>query len=168
MPKYCFDTSGISTPFEYMPEDIHPSMWNSVKTFIEDGNVAITTEIYDEMINIGGDLGNHIKKQKNTLIYEIDIGDWNWEEYIDHSVRMQNEYSKYISEYIGGTKKTVGLNDISIIALAKTLSLPLLSSETRVTDSSSNKRKIPNICDQENIEHYIFNDFLRTEGFINF
>ena len=56
---------------------------------------------------------------------------------------------------------------MSIIALAKTLELPVLSMETRVRDSNSKKRKIPNICDEEGVPHIIFNDFLRNEGIIN-
>jgi hypothetical protein len=58
------------------------------------------------------------------------------------------------------------LNDMSIIALAKCLELPVVSMETRIIDlNSSSKRRIPNICDAEGIVHHTFNEFLRTERF---
>ena len=105
MSKYCFDTSGISTPYELMPEDIHTSMWDNVREFISEGNVAVTTEIYDEMVNIGGELGEFLKIQKVNVVHEINADGWDWERYIEHSTRMQNEYYEYISEYCGGLKR---------------------------------------------------------------
>jgi len=56
---------------------------------------------------------------------------------------MQKKHKNCISEFIGGTKKTVGLNDISIVALAKTLKLPVLSMEKPVPANAINKLKIP-------------------------
>ena len=163
MPRYCFDTSGLSHPHETMPEDIHDSMWNSIKRFIADGNIAVNTEIFDEMVHIDGGLGDFIASTKATIVLEVG-GQWDWNSYLGHTTRMQNDYRRYISEFNGGSKRTVGLNDISIIALAKTLNLPLVSMESRVRDPNSNKRRIPDICDMERVSHLTFIEFLRTEG----
>jgi len=165
MAKYCFDTSGLSTPYEQMPEDIHESMWNDIKQFIADGHAAVTREIFDEMIMIDGGLGDFVRASQDLILYEVGSDDWSWETYLVHVTRMQDDYKSYISEFIGGSKKTVCLNDLSIIALAKTLDVPVLSMEAKVTDESALKRRIPNICDYEDVMHVTISDFLRLENY---
>jgi hypothetical protein len=63
---------------------------------------------------------------------------------------------------VSGSRKTVCLNDISIIALAKTLNVPVVSMEERVT-AGSKKLHIPDVCDLEGVEHLRFSEFLRKE-----
>jgi hypothetical protein len=59
----------------------------------------------------------------------------------------------------------VGLKDVSIIALAKTLKLPLVHMEKPNTHQPSQKRmRIPDVCDKEGVKHLTFNEFLRAEG----
>jgi hypothetical protein len=162
MKKYCFDTSGISTPLETMPEDIHESMWARFKTqLLKTGLIAVTQEIYQEMEHITGSVGQCIKDNKASLVMEVGE-DWDWGTYITHANKMEDNRREFISEYIGGSKKTVGLNDLSIIALAKTLSIPVVSMEVRVT-AGSKKLHIPDVCDRESVEHLTFSDFLRKE-----
>jgi len=60
-------------------------------------------------------------------------------------------------------KDTVGLNDMSIIALAKATGLPLVSMESSAGNSPKFKR-IPDICALDQIVHLDFNSFLRQEG----
>ena len=63
-----------------------------------------------------------------------------------------------------GSAKTICLNDLTIIALAKTLGLPVVSMERLVSEGpGTKKRRIPNICKAEGVEHLSFNDFLRRE-----
>ena len=70
-----------------------------------------------------------------------------------------------ISEYNGNRKGTVGLNDISIVALAMTLRLPLVSMEKpNVYQPSAKKMRIPDVCKVEGVNHLTFNEFLRAEG----
>jgi hypothetical protein len=33
MKKYCLDTSGLSNPLEFMPEDIHVTLWGVLSVF---------------------------------------------------------------------------------------------------------------------------------------
>ena len=56
-----------------------------------------------------------------------------------------------ISEYNGNRKGTVGLNDVSIVALAKTLKLPLISMESNSFQSSITKVRIPGLCSLEGV-----------------
>jgi hypothetical protein len=165
MKKYCFDTSGLSNPLENMPSDIHDSLWVQVLEFFEAGNVAITTEIYEEMILLPDGIGDQIKAAKESLILEVGESTWNWQDYINNSNRMQDDYHDYISEFTGGSSKTICLNDLSIVALARTLNLPLVNMESFVSVQSPNKRRIPNICSYEEVTSLNFNEFLRNEGF---
>ena len=71
MKRYCFDTSGISTPAEHMPQDIHQSMWRKIIEIFRSGSVAVTTEIFEEMIHIPGDIGACIVGSKSLLVLEV-------------------------------------------------------------------------------------------------
>jgi Domain of unknown function (DUF4411) len=146
MKRYCFDTSGISNPLETMPEDIHASMWNKVSDIIVAGDIAVTQEIYEEMMHIPGNIGSCIGTNKDKLLLEVGKGDWNWQAYVTQSNAIIAAHKGFISEYTGGSPKTVCLNDISIIALAKSLALPLVSMEKAVTSPGANKRHIPDVC----------------------
>ena len=78
---------------------------------------------------------------------------------------MQVDHKDFISEFTGGSARTICLNDLTIIALAKTLGLPLVSMERLVSEEpGSKKRRIPNICNAEGVKHLAFNNFLRREG----
>jgi hypothetical protein len=164
MSKYCIDTSGLSHPYEEIPEDIHESLWARVRKTIVDGNVAVTPEIFDEVVHIDGGLGKFLDKHKALIIFEIEKGKWDWPSYVKHISRMQHDHRDFIREYCGGSPKTVCLNDISIIALAKTLHVPVVSMEKPV-DKTSKKRHIPDICIVENVVHLTFSDFCRKENY---
>lgn len=164
MIKYCFDTSGISNPLESMPEDIHVSLWNTMCGHVHGATIAVTKEVHDEMCHIPGTVGSAIISCKAAMIFEVGDPSWNWHGYLGHVVRMQNDYKAHISEFIGGSKKTIGLNDLSIIALAKTLGKPVVSMEDFVPETTGSiKRRIPNICKAEGVPHLTFNAFLRNE-----
>lgn len=167
-PRYCFDNSALSNPWDRdnLRKSLFPSVWKFVGEKISDGIIAVTKEIFDEMILIDGGLGDFIKQNKSTMLFEIDQNNWDWKGYIKTASRMQNRYKDYISEYGGkGRKGTIDMNDLTTIALANTLSLPVISMEKRIQDlRNSKKRKIPDICDSEHIEHLTFNDFLENEG----
>ena len=164
MPKYCMDTSGLSHPYEEIPEDIHASLWESVRNTVANGHVAVTSEIFDEAVKIDGGLGEYLNDQKSLIVYEVSKGDWDWRAYLAAATRMQDDYKEFIREFCGGSPKTVCLNDISIIALAQTLKLPVISMEKPV-QKGAKKRHIPDICLSEKVDHFDFSDFCRKEGY---
>lgn len=166
MPKFCIDTSGLSHPHENIPEDIHASLWDAVRAMLANGDGAVTKEIFDEICLIDGGLGEYVTGQKSKVLFEVGAGQWDWETYIAHNVRMQDDHKQWISEYTTKSPKTICLNDITIIALGKTLGLPVLSMEALVPeDVGSKKRRIPNICKAEGVAHVTFNDFCRTQNY---
>jgi hypothetical protein len=169
MKKYCLDTSGFSTPLEFMPEDIHETMWAKVAGVVASGAFAVTVEIYEELKHLPGPVGDCIKENDDGLQMEIEEEDWDWQTYLGHYEDMKVRHAAVISEYNDNRKSTIGLNDLTIIALAKTLGLPVISSEkkTNVGQESDKRQKIPDICDKEGVTHLSFNDLLRAEGIKN-
>jgi hypothetical protein len=148
-----------------MPEDIHESLWTRVKAVIERGEIGVTREIYDEMTHITGSVGECIRANEDALLLELGQSVWDFTLYIEHSQRMLIQHRDFISEFCGGSKKTVGVNDVSIVCLGQTLKIPVISSEKPCAQMpNAKKRHIPDICGAESVLHMTFNDFLRAEG----
>lgn len=166
MKKYIFDTSGLTNPLEVMPEDIHITLWDKVMTIFGSGQVFVNTEIFDEMVLIEGDVGSKLKNMESDIKLEIGEENWNWAKYVEIFNQMKSAHAEYISEYNQDRKGTIGLNDLSIIAMAKTLGLPLVNmeKETLVIDPKSKRRRIPDICRAEGVQSMTFNEFLRAES----
>jgi hypothetical protein len=165
MKRYCVDTSGFSTPLERMPDDIYQPIWDRVIDVLATGAVAVNDEIYTEMQgSLRGVVGTFIDTHHNLLVLEIGDDAWDWRSYTATVGSMQQRHHDFISEYNQNRRGTVGLNDISIVALAKAIGVPLVSMEVKSGPDSKNKRKIPNVCLLEGVEHLQFNDFLRREG----
>ena len=147
MKAYCLDTSGVSAPLEFMPEDIHTSIWSGVADLVTAGKFAVTAEIYDELCHLPGPFGECIKANEDNLQLEIEEDDWDWKTYVSHYERMKTTYAAVISEYNSNRKNTVGLKDLTIVALAKTLEIPVVSSEKKLNamQESDKRQKIPDI-----------------------
>lgn len=169
MKKYCLDTSGLSNPLEFMPEDIHPSIWAKVAALVTDGTFAVTVEIYGELEHLPGPIGDCLRENEAALQMELEEESWDWQAYLAHYEEMKLRHAAVISEYNSNRKGTIGLKDLTIIALAKTLGLPLVSSEkrTNVDQDSDKRQKIPDICDKEGVAHLNFNELLRAEKIKN-
>lgn len=166
MKVYCLDTSGFSTPHMQLPEDValYRPIWDCVIATIESGKIGVTAEIYHEMCHITGDVGECIRECKDKLLMEVDDISWNSASYIGHFNRMQKVHREWIADYaMKSPAKTICLRDLTAVALAKSLKLPLISSESSAGDSPKHKR-IPDICELENIVTYSFNDFIKIEG----
>jgi Domain of unknown function (DUF4411) len=115
------------------------------------------------MTHIRGTLGGQITG--NADLIKLEVGDeaWDWKAYLAEVQRLRTDHKNYISEYNGNRKGTVGLNDISIIAMGLAMKLPVVSMEAKLPHGSK-CRRIPNVCDLEKVEHLTFSDFLRKEG----
>ena len=165
MHKYCLDTSGISNPVLEMPDEIFVSLWDQVTDKIENHVFCWNIEIFDELSLIPGRVGDSIKVCNKSCCYEVGIGSWPWVDYIGWANAWRNTYKEFISEYNGNRKNTISSNDLSIVALAKTLNLPVLSMEKRnVGIPSQTKLRIPDLCDRVSVDHLTFNEFLYGEG----
>lgn len=147
-----------------MPEDIYSSLWSAVIGVVQSGALCWNAEIGIELESIPGRLGDCLKDCKEAC-YDVDRDGWPVHEYLAHVEKMRVSYKGYISEYNGNRKSTVGLNDVSIVAFAKTIGLPLISMESpNRGQRSSTKIRIPDLCELEGVPHLDFNGFLRKEG----
>lgn len=165
MKRYCFDTSGFSNPLEAMPRDIHVKLWDDIIDYIASGNVAVTKEVFDEIVYISNGIGDFVSANSEKILLEVGETHWDWNRYIAHNRLAQDSYQSFISEFNKNIKGTIGLTDLSIISLAKTLNIPLVNMESLISEASPSKRRIPNICKYEGVQSLTFNDFLRKEGF---
>lgn len=145
-----------------MPEGIsmYQPIWSHVRTQIESGIFAVNDEIYQELCHLPGQIGACLNNNKDKLVLEIGEINWNWKHYLTIVEGMRIKYKDVISEYNSNRKGTVGLNDVSIVALAKCLKLPLISMEAKAFQTSATKVRIPGLCNLEGVEHLEFNDFL--------
>ena len=163
--KYCLDTSGVSNPFTDLPEDIYASLWLSVRQKIAAGVFCWNVEIAKELQHINGNLGSCIQGCNGSSCLEVGVGSWPWASYLTIFETLRTTYGDYISEYNGNRADTVGVTDVSIVALAKALSLPVVSMEKpNLLQPSQKKMRIPELCGKVHVKHMTFNEFLRAEG----
>jgi hypothetical protein len=148
-----------------MPEDIHRTLWKAIAGIVTAGKFAATAEIYAELTHINGDIGDCLKTNKAAVLLEVGDAAWDSIAYLGHAARMQVDHAEFISENNGNRKGTVGLNDLSIVALGLTLGIPVVSMETKLP-SHAKSRRIPNVCGLEGVEHLDFSDFLRREQIV--
>ena len=145
-----------------MPEDIHVTLWGLVESVILSGCIAVTKEIYDEMVRIDGRIGRCFAANSDLVLMEVGKGNWDWTTYATHIQRMQNVHKDYISDFHNGRKATVGLNDISIIALGLTLNLPVVNMEAIMQQPSPTKKRIPEVCDLDRASHFVCGQVVET------
>ncbi len=100
-----------------------------------------------------------MQNNRDALILEVGEN-WNWQSYLDIFDDMRIRHQSVISEYNNNRRGTVGINDVSIVALGKCLELPVISMESLAFQSSNTKIRIPRLCELEHVEHLNFNDFL--------
>jgi len=164
MKKYCLDMSGFSNPIQAMPEDIHVSLWAQLCDRIRSGIFAATTEVYEELTHIPGDLGQCIRDHEAEIKLEVGSGDWNFEDYLAIYDGLNPKYESFING-TGGSKASLSVPDFSIVCLGKALALPVVSMENPCAQNVGTKsRKIPDVCVAESVVHLNFNDLLRAEG----
>lgn len=163
--KYVLDTSGLSNPVMEMPEDIHRTLWPSVLAKVKTHIFCWNFEIAEEMARIPGTVGTTLSSCNEDCCYEVGKGSWDWSSYLSTNNRWRKGFHQFISEYHGNRKDTVGLNDASIIALAHTLKLPVISMESpNLGQPSKKKLRIPDFCKAVGVTHYNFNQLCRMEG----
>ena len=163
MPKYCLDTSGLSNPYANMPEAEYPTVWKSIYPLIQSNLLCWNEEIDAELQLIQGKLHSVLKNARKQCCYKIGDTTWSWQSYLNTYTTWNTKYRDYISEYNNNRANTIGKNDISIVALSKTLDLPLISMEVPVSSGAKKRLHIPDLCSKEGIRHLTFNELLIAE-----
>ncbi len=146
-PKYVFDTNIFIYMQRRFPEDIHESLWRVIEEVLESGIVISSEEVLDEITKGDDSLIEWAKARKGSFIES--------DEDIQSIVR---DILRKNDRFVLGSKKTNGA-DPFVIALAKVKLCKVVTEEPR--SGTNNPPKIPNICEQYDIEYIDFNDFLR-------
>lgn len=163
--KYCLDTSGFSNPLMEMPEDIHINLWKNVESKVYQEIFCWNVEIDKEIALIKGSIGRTLISCRNTCLFEVGKGNWNWKAYLEEYKMWCKTYRDYISEFNHDRKDTISLNDLSIVCFAKNLNLPIFSMEKpNLGQRSTKKIRIPELCSTVNVQHYNFIQICRKEG----
>lgn len=163
--RYCLDTSGISNPLVTMPHDCFGSLWQKVVDLISNGVFCCNAEIAEQYSHIEGPVGDCLMQHTPLMLFEVGVETWDWQGYIANVNRMTASYHDYISDYHSNRRNTIDLDDLSIVALAKTLDLPVVSMEGfDGGQTSPTKMRIPRLCICEGVPHRTFIELLRQEG----
>ncbi len=148
-----------------MPEDIHKTLWQNVVAKVETEIFCWNPEIAEEMSSIYGIIGDALNSCNGSCCYELGKGSWDWIAYLKTYDLWKKQFGQFISEYHNNRKNTIGLNDLSIVALAHTLNLPIVSMETpNLGQPSSTKMRIPDLCIAVDVQHLNFTYICRKEG----
>ena len=164
MKRYCLDTSGFANPIQSMPDDIHVSLWVQICDRVRAGYFATTTEVFEELTHMPGMVGRCLGENEAAIKLEVGAGSWDYTTYIKHLDTLFPKYQAFISGF-GGPQLSLSMADFSIVILAKTLGLPVVSMEIPCAiQPNTKKRKIPDVCAAEQVPHMTFSDLLRAEG----
>ena len=154
-----YDSPRVNAP------DVHVTLWKVILEHTERGTFCWTEQIWQQLKLIQDsrilDCLNHCNRSACLRVGEIN---WPDQLYLDHLERIQDTYRDYISELNEKRKRTIDLVDCSIVSLAVTLNLPVLSMEKPIGPSSTIRLKIPDLCAREDVQHYDLTGFFRTEG----
>ena len=129
------------------PADIFESLWDEIDTFIQSGIIFSSEEVLDE-----------IKKGDDNLV------DWAKERkdiFLESDEEVQNIVKIILRSHAALITGSRRQNDADpfVIALAKKTGYKLVTDERR--SGGNQPPKIPNVCDDYDIECINFNDFLR-------
>lgn len=138
---------------EPLGKDVHTSAWAYLEKKIEEGNIITPLSVRAELIKHGGqDLHEWVKAHEEMF---VPLG-------IEVRTKLK-EISKLHPIY----KTTNGsIPDATIVALAGARGLCVITSEKHEAQGNRSTRnpKIPNVCEDFNIEWTSANGFFRKEG----
>ena len=151
-PKYSIDTSAILEGYNrYYPPDVFPTLWGKIELLIKNGELKATAMVLEELKQKDDDVRNWAKQQEKDLFVPVD----------ENIQKIVSEIMKNYPRIVAESKQNKKNNaDPFVIALAKQNDVTAISAEE---GSSEKKPKIPFICENFEIKHITFLEFIRTE-----
>jgi len=152
---YCIDTNVIlsflsETDDEFYGADIFKEQWHQIEQRIQSGEIVAPREVERE-------LGRHAKKRAK-------VGPWlKTRRYMFCDVdSAQLEFAKrVVNKYPAYGRDNNYLGDLTVISLAGSRGLAVISLEQPVQQSGQKRPKIPNVCNEFGITHLSVSGFLR-------
>ncbi len=146
---YCLDANVLIQAWQkYYSPNVCPSYWDVLNIFGNEGRIFLPEMVYEEIVRTEDDLSQWLKSS-NIPIRKID------ENVTDclKSIYSTNPIHKFLVD----NTKSRSLADPWVIAHAINERATVVTKEEKVTAINSKKIKIPNVCDNMNIEW--MNDF---------
>jgi hypothetical protein len=137
--QYCLDTNVFITPsnFHY-PMDFCPSYWDFLDENIENENMFVIEQVYQELTTGTGEVTDWVKERKSNKFVKSFEDDDTQEEFRKIADYVQKNYKLEVAaEFLSGA-------DPWIISVCKVHEFTLVTKE--VYSESKKKVPIPNIC----------------------
>ena len=146
---YCLDANVLIQAWQkYYSPKVCPSYWDILIILGNEGRIFLPEMVYEEIVRTEDDLSQWLKTS-NIPIRKIDENVTNC---------LKNIYSvNPIHKFLVDNTKSRSLADPWVIAHAINERATVVTKEEKVTAINSKKIKIPNVCDNMNIEW--MNDF---------
>ena len=158
-PRYVIDTNVVvsfmhHSEDEFYGSDVFKPQWEFIEGLLERGVIVAPRKVEDEL--------------KKWCIEIPEMAAWlkkNAHVFTDVSSEQLNASKPILAKYevYGSTENYVG--DLSVIGLASSMSIAVLSLEGKKPQNSFKRPKIPNVCDEFGVECYSVTGFLRKEKF---
>lgn len=151
---YCIDTSAIIDMKEIYPIDVFPALWGKLESLLKERVILSPREVLKELESKDDDL-------------------LRWAKTHIHFHNLDHEQEKIVKDIMGRFPNFVDYNkptpeaDPFVIALAKSYNLIVIAQEKRVKISGpESKPKIPNVCDELNVEWIQLLDLFRKQRWV--
>lgn len=151
---YVFDTNCFIVLGHYFPERF-PSFWNNINTFIKNGSIISTREVFNELIEKGNKefLDEWIKTNKH--IFQIPTSE---ELQFVKEIFSIPHFQQLVKEK--QRLKGTPVADPFVIALAKVHNACVVTEES----NKKNAARIPNVCDHFEIDCTNLEGFMKREN----
>lgn len=158
MEKYLIDTNiFIESAYRFYAFDICPGFWYFLNKASNSENIKSIIKVYEELQPDKKELENFKEELRNKNFF-LQIENIKYESYKKVSIALQKmKYSKEaVNKFSSGA-------DYFLIALAYQESYIIVTHESKSKTILKNQVKIPNLCEQLDIECIDIAEFLRRE-----
>ena len=156
-PKiYCLDANVLIQAWQkYYSINLCPNYWDLLNELGERRKIFIPEIVKDEIVSKEDDLTKWLKASKIPIekIDDIVISKW-------HEIQDANHLHKFLVD----NTKNRSLADPWLIAHSMKLKATVVTKESKVTDPSSKKIRIPNVCENMNVTYIDDFEFLEDIG----
>ena len=153
---YCIDSSALIDLWKedrgYYAKDVHASLWGAIENHIASGRMVSSIEVYEELKDDTEPEFRDWLKQNKSIFKEVD----------ECQVKKLQEIT---SKYPGLAEGFKGKADHVLVSLCMCEGFVMLTTEKGSTATISRYTpKLPNLCDEHEVDCVNINDFCRREG----
>lgn len=150
--KYCIDTSALLDAWlRWYPPDIFPGLWDKLDQLINESRLIATEEVFIELSYKEDLLFEWAGERQNKLFFPLDD-------------QIQIEVTAILTEFpkLVDQRPGKGTADPFVIALAKITNATVVTGE--LPTNNLQRPKIPDVCNQLNIQCIKITELIRMEN----